>query len=140
MSDLSPEANNLGKRPGSVLGVVILVFTGALIQFISAVLAIVLAFRPGEQQQLFSNPVSDWYWIMMAALSVILGLIYVWVGRGVLAGDPQSWVLINVLALINVLFAVFQLATGTGWTALVINLVILLLNNTTATKRWFRLV
>ena len=138
MSDLSPESFGNGKRPGAVLAVVFLVFIGAIIQFATALIAIVLALKPGEAQEIFSNPVSDWYWVLTAVLSFILGMIYVWIGRGMLAGDPQSWMLVNVLAIINVVFALFQLPTGTGWTAIFLNLVILALNNTGHTKRWFQ--
>lgn len=139
MSDLSPEQTDGGKRPAAIVGLVFLIFVGAIVQFISAVIAIVLAIRPGEEQQFFSQPVSDWYWVMTAILSFILGLIYIWIARGLLARDPQSWILVNVLALINFFFALFELPTGNGWTVLFINIVILLLNNTGETKRWVRL-
>ena len=39
-----------------------------------------LALKPGEAQEIFSNPVSDWYWVLTAVLSFILGMIYVWKG------------------------------------------------------------
>ncbi|MEI2728410.1 MAG: hypothetical protein V9E85_04820 [Candidatus Nanopelagicales bacterium] len=139
MSDLSPEQFGMQKRPGAVLAVAILVFVGAIVQFLTALIAIILAIRPGEAQELFSQPVSDWYWVLTAVLSFILGMIYVWIGRGMLAGDPQSWMLVNILAIINVVFALFQLPTGNGWTAFFLNLVILGLNNTGASKRWFQL-
>lgn len=138
MSDLSPAQTGNGKRPATVLAVAVLVFIGAIIQFVTAAIAIILAIRPGEDQQLFSQPVSDWYWVMTAVLSFILGLIYIWIGRGMLAGDAQSWMLVNILAIINIVFAFFQLPTGNGWTAFFLNLVILLVNNTGDSKRWFR--
>ena len=122
MSDLSPEQFGMQKRPGAVLAVAILVFVGAIVQFLTALIAIILAIRPGEAQELFSQPVSDWYWVLTAVLSFILGMIYVW-----------------ILAIINVVFALFQLPTGNGWTAFFLNLVILGLNNTGASKRWFQL-
>lgn len=139
MSDLSPEQTDGGKRPAAIVGLVFLIFVGAFLQFISAVIAIIFAIRPGEEQLFLSQPVSDWYWVMTAILSFILGLIYIWIARGLLARDPQSWILVNVLALINFFFALFELPTGNGWTVLFINIVILLLNNTGETKRWVRL-
>lgn len=126
------------RRPGSVTAVAVLVFIGALLQFVAAGAAIFLALRPGEVQQLFSQPITDWYWWMTAILSLILGVIYIWIGRGLLTGDPQAWLLVNVLTVINMIFALFQIPFGTGWLALVLGAVILIMNNTMSSRTWFQ--
>ena len=107
-------------------------------QFFAAAAAVFFVLRPGEAQQLFSASVSDWYWVMTAALSLILGLIYLWISKGMLAGDAQAWMLVNLLALINLFFAIFQIPFGSGWATLVLSALLLLVNNTPSVRRWFR--
>jgi hypothetical protein len=148
MSDISssPEFNDgavltgpqRGKRPFAVVLLAIVVILGAIGQFVATGVALMLWFRPAEAQQLFSAPVSDWYWVTTAALSFILGLIYLWISRGLLGGDPQAWMLVNLLAIINMFFALFQLATGAGWATIILGLLILVLNNTPPVRMWFR--
>ena len=145
MSDLSPDTDSApttfdgrGPRPGIVSVLAVLVFVGALIQFITTAAALSLSIRPGDEQRLFDVPVNDGYWLTTAVLSMVLGLIYVWIGRGLLAGNPQSWTLVNVLAIINAFFALFQLPFGTGWAAIFLSVIILALNNTSSARQWFR--
>ncbi|NQU36909.1 MAG: hypothetical protein HQ526_04840 [Actinobacteria bacterium] len=145
MSDLSSSPNDQstialerGKRPFIVVVLAVLVILGALVQFFAAAAAVFFAFRPGEAQQLFNASVSDWYWVMTAALSLVLGLIYLWISRGMLAGNAQAWMLVNVLAFINLFFAIFQIPVGSGWATLAISALLLLVNNTPAVRRWFR--
>ncbi|MDP4014583.1 MAG: hypothetical protein U0990_04235 [Candidatus Nanopelagicales bacterium] len=124
-------------RPGSVTGVAVLFVVGAVLQFITAGLYAVLAIRPGEIQEFYGAPISDWYWILAAMLSGLLGFIYLWVARQQLAGDPQSWMLANILMVINLFFALFSLAYGTGCAVLALNAVALVLNNTRAAREYF---
>lgn len=127
------------KRPGAVTTLIVLLIIGALLQLVATVIAILFALRPGVSQEVFGQPVSDFYAYTTAILSFLLALIYFWIARGMAAGDPQAWLLVNVLAIINVVFAIFQLPFGSGWAALVLNIVILALNNTARTRSWFSL-
>jgi len=145
MSDLSSTPNDQseltverGKRPFIVLVLAALIILGALMQFFSAAAATFFVIRPGEAQELFNASVSDWYWVMTAALSVILGLIYLWIGKGMLAGNAQTWMLVNLLAFINLFFAIFQIPFGSGWAVLALSALLLIVNNTPAVRRWFR--
>jgi hypothetical protein len=145
MSDLSstsPDEATLaaerGKRPFIITFLAGLIILGALVQFFAAAAAMFFAFRPGDAQQLFGASVSDWYWVMTAVLSLILGLIYLWISKGMLAGDAQAWMLVNVLAFINLFFAIFQIPFGSGWATLVLSALLLMVNNTPAVRRWFR--
>lgn len=147
MSDLSSGGNqdqvpavDKSNRPGMVTFLAVLIFIAAFAQVVAAVALIVLAFRPAEVQQLFGASVSDWYWILTAVLDVILALIYIWMGRGLLSGDAQAWMLLNLIAIINIIFSVFQFSTGIGWLTLLVNVVILALNNTTKVRLWFGLI
>ncbi|MDZ7578411.1 MAG: hypothetical protein U0904_09605 [Candidatus Nanopelagicales bacterium] len=124
-------------RPVSVTGVAVLFVLGAVLQFITAGLYVVLAIRPGEVQEFYGAPTSDWYWILTAMLSGLLGFIYLWIARQQLAGDPQAWMLANILMVINLFFALFSLGYGTGWAVLALNAVALVLNNTSAAREYF---
>ena len=138
-SQTVPSPSSQGKRPGSVTALVVLLIIGALLQLVATVIAVLFALRPGVSQEMFGQPVSDFYAYTTAILSFLLALIYFWIARGMLAGDAQAWMLVNVLAIINVVFSIFQLPFGSGWAALVLNIVILALNNTARTRAWFAL-
>ncbi|MFZ1362628.1 MAG: hypothetical protein WAS05_06820 [Candidatus Nanopelagicales bacterium] len=128
-----------GKRPGTVTLIAILIFLAGIIQLIATAVAIVLIFQPGDVQHLHGQPVSDWYWVLTAVLSFIMALIYFWIAKGALRGDAEAWMLINILAVINIVFALFQLAFGTGWFSLVINIIVLIINNTQNARAWYRI-
>ncbi len=137
-SDSSPSTDQRYARPGSATAVAILVVFAAILQFLAAGLAIFLAVRPGEQQQLFGTAVSDWYWLLTAVLSIFLGGIYIWLAGGILSARTEAWALVNILAAISVIFSLFQIPFGTGWVALLVGVLILVLNNTNASRAYFR--
>ncbi len=132
------DVNTTMKRPPNVTAVGVLVIIGAVLQFLAAIATVILALRPGDLQQLFGASVSDWYWFTSGLLSLVLGLIYIWIARGVFLGNSQAWMLVNLLAIINLVFAVFEIPVGTGWAAIFLNVVILLLNNTAGAREWFQ--
>lgn len=131
------EPRSAADRPGSVTVVAVLFVLGALLQFGTAFLYVMLILRPGEEQQFYGGSVSDWYWALTAVMSVILALIYLWIARRQLLGDPQAWLLVNVLAVINIFFALFSLGYGTGWAALLVNVLALVLNNLSTSRAYF---
>lgn len=128
-----------GKRPGTITLIAVLIFIAGFIQLIATAAAIVLIFKPGDAQLLHGQPVSDWYWILTAVLAFIMALIYFWISKGALRGDAEAWMLINILVIINIVFALFQLAFGTGWISLVVNLLVLIINNTHKARDWYRI-
>ncbi|NQU37456.1 MAG: hypothetical protein HQ526_07680 [Actinobacteria bacterium] len=126
------------KRPGTVVVVGILVFIIALLNLAAAIGAVYLATQPGEAETLFGGAqTSDFFWWFNALMSFILFLIYVWLARGQLKGDAQSWMLVNILMVINIFFAFFQLFYGTGFAAIFFGLIVLVLNNTKKSKPYF---
>jgi|GEM_PF-935384 len=129
-------ADNL-KRPGTVVVVAILVFIIALLNLAAAIGAVYLATQPGEAATLFGGSTSDFFWWFNALMSFVLFLIYIWLARGQLKGDAQSWMLVNILMVINIFFAFFQLFYGTGFAAIFFGLIVLVLNNTKNSKPYF---
>ena len=128
-----------GKRPFTITIIAVLIFIAGILQLVATAAAIILIFRPGDVQQLQGQPVSDWYWILTAVLAFIMALIYFWIAKGALRGDAEAWMLINILAIINIVFALFQLAFGTGWASLAINILVLIVNNTAKARGWYRI-
>lgn len=134
MSAETPQG--IGRRPGIITLLSIVITLAAIVQLIVAVIGIVLALRPGEAQSYFGHATSDWVFIINGILGLLLALIYFWIARRLFAGDPQAWVLVNILALINLLFALFQIPFGTGWGSLILNGIVLLLNNTPKVRHY----
>lgn len=132
-------AESGGKRPGTITLLAALIFFAGILQLIATVVAIVLIFRPGDVQQLHGAPVSDWYWVLTAVLSFIMALIYFWIAKGAMNGNAEAWMLINILAIINIIFALFQLAFGTGWISLLLNVIVLVINNTAKARSWYQI-
>ncbi len=125
------------KRPGTVVVTAILVFIVGLLNLAATAGALFLAMRPGEQQTFVGAPTSDLFWYFTALMSFILFLIYMWLGRGQLKGVAQAWVLVNVLMVINIIFALFQIFYGTGFATIIFCVIVLLLNNAGNAKAYF---
>lgn len=125
------------KRPGTVVVVAVLVFIIGLLNLAAAVGAIYLASRPGNAETLHGSPTSDWTWYFSALMSFLLFLIYIWLGTGQLKGSAQSWMLVNMLMVINIFFAFFQLFYGTGFATIFFCLIVLILNNARGAKPYF---
>jgi hypothetical protein len=124
-------------RPGAVTFLAVLAYLIAFVQMVSAIAAIVLWVRPGQVQELFNASVSDWYWLASAALSFFLFFAYIWLARGILTGMPYGWSVVNLLAMINLLFGVFYLLQGTGILMILISILALLLNNSRGVREWY---
>ncbi|MEI6623211.1 MAG: hypothetical protein WCP28_15025 [Actinomycetes bacterium] len=125
-------------RPVAVVVVAMFTMLAAVVLAASVISAIVLLVRPGEYQEFAGAPVSDWYWAISAALSLVMCVIYVRIAAGLLNRNPQAWLLVNVFALINIFYALFQTPFGTGWAELVINIILLIINNTNDPRVWFQ--
>lgn len=147
MSDFSPGSpdpvgfpREQRKRPYTASFLAVVIYIAAIVQLLAVVAAIVLMLRPGDAQQLFGQPASDWYWLVTAGLTLFLALVYFWMARGILRGDAQAWMLLNLIAILNIVFAIFQIPFGTGWASLFLNALILILNNVASVRNWFRVL
>lgn len=68
-------------------------------------------------------------------ISFIFGFMLVWLFRITLVGSATAGALINFLAIIDIIFALFRLPFG--WGTIVIMAIVLILANTRASKAWF---
>lgn len=125
------------KRPGTVVVVAIALMLMGVLNLIAAGAALFLALKPGESETLYGSATSDWVWYFSALMSFVLFLIFIWLAKGQLKGSAQSWMIVNVLAVINIFFAFFQLFYGTGFITIILALIVLALNNARGAKDYF---
>lgn len=124
-------------RPGAATVLGVLAYLNAAVNLLSAVAAVVLLLRPQQVQLLFGDSVSDVYWVISAALSGFLFFAYVWLAKGFFAGLDYAWTVVNLLAIINLLFGVLYLFQGTGVLMVLISVMALILNNTRGVREWY---
>lgn len=125
------------KRPGTVVVVAIVLVLIGILNLFAAGAALYLGLQPGEAETLYGSTTSDWVWYFSALMSFILFLIFIWLARGQLQGSAQSWMIVNVLAVINIFFAFFQLFYGSGFITIILCLIVLALNNARGAKNYF---
>lgn len=126
------------KRPGGVTFVIVLIWIAA---FFNAVIGVWMMLAPfgqnptitdiqGNQQEL------PGFWLFMnGALSLLLGFMYVWLARMASIGAASAQVIIQALAVINIIFGLFRLPYG--WLGLVLNVLILIIASGAKAKAWF---
>ncbi len=73
------------------------------------------------------HEVSGFYLFMTGAIDLLFGLLMVWLARITLAGSAQAYVLINVLAVLNIVFGMLSLPYG--WFMVAVSVVALILVN-----------
>jgi phosphoglycerol transferase MdoB-like AlkP superfamily enzyme len=124
-------------RPAAATALGVLAYLVAFLQMLSTVAALVLWLRPGQVQEIFSEPVSDWYWVVSAVLSMFLFFAYIWLARGILSGRDYAWTVVNLLALINLFFGLLYLFHGTGLLITLLSALVLALNNLRGVRDWY---
>ncbi len=125
------------ERPAAATALGFLAYLVAFLQVLSVVAAVVLWLRPGQVQELFGDSVSDWYWLVSAALSLFLFFAYIWLARGILAGMTEAWTVVNLLASINLIFGLFYIFHGTGLLMILLSALVLVLNNMRGVRDWY---
>jgi hypothetical protein len=127
------------KRPGGVTFVMVLIVIVAVFNIAIGIWALL---APFGQNPYITSPTGEkfefpgWYLVLNGLLSVLLGLMYFWVARMAGIGSRTAQVIIQVLTVINMVFALFRLPWG--WFALPLNALILLLVSTGPAQRWFQ--
>jgi hypothetical protein len=121
-------------RPFGVVLVAILLVIGAIFNLVLGFMLIFSIWEPRDiSNQVLENVPGFWLFIS-GAMSIILALIYLWISRLALAGSATAYVLINFLAIINIIFALFSLPIG--WGMILLNVLVLIAVNTSAAKAW----
>jgi hypothetical protein len=126
------------KRPGGVTFVIVLIWIAALFNALIGVWMMLAPFGQnptitdiqGNQQEL------PGFWLFMnGALSLLLAFMYVWLARMASIGAASAQVIIQALAVINIIFGLFRLPYG--WLGLVLNILILIIASGAKAKAWF---
>lgn len=126
------------KRPLAVSGVASIIAISGLFNI---VVGARIAFSPAGTNHAFSqligdNPtVPDWFLLINGALSLLLGLMYLWLVRLILMRVALSQVLVQTLAVVNIVFGFVNLPLG--WVAISANTVNLILISTSSARKWF---
>lgn len=122
------------KRPGSVT-------------FIAALLVVAAAFNVvfGIWMMISAPAITDiagngyevpTFWLFMnGLLSAVLGIMYLWLARITLAGSETALVLIQFLAVLNIVFGFFRLPYG--WGIILLSVLILIMVSSAQSKAWF---
>lgn len=125
-------------RPFTVTLVAILIVVSAIYNIVIGIMAILATFGDNPTLNDISgapHQIPGYFLWINGLLSIILGLLYFWLTRMTLIGSATAYLLITMLAIINVVFALFQMPFG--WGAIIANLIVLGLINTARAKAWF---
>jgi hypothetical protein len=118
------------KRPGAVNILVVLVVISAVYNTFIGGLSMIATFGPNpEFVDLAGNAheVSGFYLFINGMITFIFGLLMFWLASITLAGSTQAYMLINVLAILNIVFGMLSLPYG--WGIIAISAVALILVN-----------
>lgn len=83
-----------------------------------------------------SIEISTYYLLFNGLLSIVLGLIYVSISKMILIGSRSAQVVIQALAVINIIFGLMRLPYG--WVPIALNLIALLIVSNSKANAWFR--
>lgn len=127
------------KRPFTVTLVMFFIGLSAILNLVFGTL---LMFAIFGENPTFTDPLGNQHTISGAwlffngAITFILGLMYLWLIRMSAIGSATAQVIIQMLAVINLVFAIFNLPYG-WYTILLSSIVLILVSNHKATL-WFR--
>jgi hypothetical protein len=131
-------ATAVTRRPGGVTLILALIWLAALV---NAALGIWLLLAPlGDNPTLTdyagkSQEIPGFWLVMNGILSLLMAFIYVWLARLTNAGSRTALVIIQVFAVLNIVFGLFRLPYG--WVSILVNILILVIVNTSSAKAWF---
>lgn len=126
------------KRPGGVTFVIVLIWIAALF---NALIGVWMMLAPFGQNPTITDIQGNTvelpgFWLFMnGALSLLLAFMYVWLARMASIGAASAQVIIQALAVINIIFGLFRLPYG--WLGLVLNILILVIASGASAKAWF---
>ncbi len=128
------------KRPAMVTFVAALIW---VIAIFNVGLGLLMVTAPiGENPEVLSAPgglsieISTSYLLINGLLSIVLGLIYVTISKMILIGSRSAQVVIQALAVINIIFGFMTLPYG--WVPIALNALALLIVSTSKANAWFK--
>lgn len=128
------------KRPAMVTFVAGLIWVIAIFNVGLGVLMVIAPI--GENPAVLSAPggisieISTSYLLINGLLSIVLGLIYVTISKMILIGSRSAQVVIQALAVINIIFGFMTLPYG--WVPIALNAIALLIVSTSKANAWFK--
>ena len=126
------------RRPGGVTFIIVLIWLSAIV---NAALGVWLVLAPFGQNPTITDATGNTFelptfWLVVnGALSLLLAFLYVWLANAAGRGLAGAQVIIQALAVINIVFGLFRLPYG--WVALVLNVLVLVLASGSSAKAWF---
>ena len=128
------------KRPSMVTFIAALIW---LIAIFNVGFGILMVVSPiGENPTVLSAAggvsieISTFYLLLNGLLSIALGLIYVTISKLILLGSRSAQVVIQALAVINIIFGFMRLPYG--WVPIALNVIALLVVSTSKANAWFK--
>jgi len=127
----------LTKRPVPITGVAIII---AISGIFDIVVGARIAFSPAGTNRAFSRIIGentilpDWYLLINGALALLLGVMYLWLVRLIINRAQIAQILIQTLAIVNIVFGLTNLPLG--WVAIGTNAANLILISTASAKKW----
>lgn len=114
----------------------------AILAAIAAIFAIIHTLQMLHLFPIFLGPVSFFTFDLLGAiLWGILALIWIWVTRGLWNLDPQAWLFVTVLAVLNLILAFIDIIGRSSFQAelptILLNGIILIYAQTPGVKRAF---
>ncbi len=127
------------RRPFGVTLVAVLIAFGAVLNIFFGILMIFSIFgtNPTITDPLGNQHVIGGGWLFFnGIITFILGLMYLWLIKMTMIGSATAQFIIQMLAVINIVFAIFNLPYG--WWSIFISMIILLMVSSAKATMWFR--
>jgi hypothetical protein len=127
------------RRPFGVTLVAVLVAVAAILNITFGILIMFSIFGDNPT---FTDPtgtvreVSGFWLVINGAIMVLLGFMYLWLIKMIMIGSTTAQFIIQMLAVINIVFAIFTLPYG--WYTILISFIILILVSGAKATMWFR--
>ncbi len=125
-------------RPFGVTLVAVLIGVSALANIVLGIFMMLAPLGTGPTVTDLAGATAEipgYYLFVNGLLSVVLGLMYVWLTRMTLVGSQTAYVLINFLSILNIFFGLFRLPFG--WGLMLLSALALVIVNTSSAKAWF---
>ena len=132
-------SNGTMRRP---FGVTLVMLVIAIAAVLNLVLGTMLVFSIFGENPTFTDPfgetreIGGGWLVFNGIITFILGLMYLWLIRLTAVGSATAQVIIQMLAVINIIFAIFNLPYG--WYTILLSTIILLLTSSAKATIWFR--